>query len=155
MKRLTHTWRPEQQIRAKALGLPFRGGRTLVAAVCTDDGSVTGWRPLGGTVEFGESAETTVVRELAEELGAEAKISRHLGTFENIYTHQGQTGHEIIFAFEVALIDPGHAVADDFIVEDGSQRFRAAWIPIHDFVTGSKVLLPHNLLPLVPADWAT
>ena len=152
---LTHIWRPQAHVRALALGLPFRDGRLLVSAVTRDDGTEIGWRPLGGGIDFGEPAETAVRRELEEEIQAEVAVRRLLGVFENIYSHQGQTGHEVVFAFEVTLIRPGRAVAEDFIVEDGGFRDRAAWVPITDFTEGRKTLLPEALLPLVPPDWAT
>ncbi|MEL7150616.1 MAG: NUDIX hydrolase [Pseudomonadota bacterium] len=155
MDNLTHIWRPQGVVRALALGLPFRDGKLLASAVTEDDGSEKGWRPLGGGIEFGEPAETAVCRELKEEIDADARVQRLLGIFENIYTHQGQTGHEVVFAFEVTLITPGLALAEEFIVEDGGFRDRAAWVPLSDFTEGRKTLLPEGLLPLVPADRAT
>ncbi len=150
MENLTHYWRPRQSIRAISLGLPICDGRLLVSAVTEDDGRTKGWRPLGGGIDFGESAEAAVLRELAEEIHAEAKIVTRLGVFENIYSHQGQQGHEVVFAFEVELISFGLAAADEFVLEDGEFRDRAAWIPLNDFQNGNETLLPDGLLPLVP-----
>ena len=150
MEALTHVWRPRDSIRAIALGVPFRDGRILVSAVTEDDGKVKGWRPLGGGVDFGEPAEAAVIRELREELQAEAEVVAALGIFENIYAHQGQTGHEVVFAYQVRLIQPGLAAADDFVVVDGGFRDRAAWVPLVDFTAGRETLLPDGLLPLVP-----
>jgi hypothetical protein len=62
-------WRPHPMIRVKALGLHWRGGRLLAMEVLDDAGRVKGVRPLGGTVEFGETAEAAVIREFREELG--------------------------------------------------------------------------------------
>ena len=55
--------------------------------------------PWGGTIEFGERSEQTAIRELREEreeIGAEIKSLRLLGTLENIFTLDGNTGHEIV-----------------------------------------------------------
>lgn len=155
MDEFSSYWRPRDSIRALALGLPFRDGKLLASAVTEDDGTEKGWRPLGGGIDFGEPAHRAVCRELAEELQAEAEILRLLGIFENIYSHQGQTGHEVVFAYEVKLINPGIAAADEFVVEDQGFRDRAAWVPLADFTEGRKTLLPEGLLPLVPADRAT
>ncbi|MGR3511781.1 MAG: NUDIX hydrolase [Paracoccaceae bacterium] len=155
MDPLTISWRPVPRVRATALGLPFRDDRLLVSAVTQDDGSTIGWRPLGGGVEFGEPAEDAVLRELKEELNATAQVIRLLGIFENIYTHHGETGHEVVFAFEVSLTDPGIAAPDEFVVEDNGYRDRAAWVPLEQFRSGRETLLPQALLPLVPTDRAT
>lgn len=47
--------------------------------------NVAGYRPPGGTIEFGERGAATVVRELREELGADVVEPRYLGTLENIF----------------------------------------------------------------------
>lgn len=150
MDNFTHVWRPLPNIRAISLALPFRDGRLLVSAVCEDDGRTKGWRPLGGGIDFGESAEDAALRELKEEIKAVAQIDQKLGVFENIFSHQGETGHEIVFAFKVRLLSPGLAHADEFIVEDGAFLERAAWIPFEEFQTGRETLLADGLLPLVP-----
>ena len=44
------------------------------------------YRPIGGTIEFGERGEEAVRREFREEIAAELTEVRYLGTLENIYT---------------------------------------------------------------------
>ena len=63
------------------------------------------YRPLGGGVEFGERARDAVIREIAWELDAELANTRYLATLENIFTFDGQLGHEIILLFVVAFAD--------------------------------------------------
>ena len=48
-------WRPPQSVRPIAVALVYRGADVLVMAVKDDVGSIKGWRPLGGAIEFGES----------------------------------------------------------------------------------------------------
>jgi len=91
MTDLTSHWRPAPQIRPKAIGILWRGDAILVCAVPNDDGTTKGWRPLGGTIEFGETAAQTLKRELFEEIGATVSIGAQLGVIENIYTHQGES----------------------------------------------------------------
>ena len=64
-----NSWRPSPQIRVKALGLHWRDGKLLAAEVRDDAGHIRGVRPLGGSVEFGETARAAVIREFQEELG--------------------------------------------------------------------------------------
>lgn len=53
----------------------------------------------GGHVEFGETAEKTLERELAEELGVKADRFSYMGTVENIYSEHGNRHHEINLVF--------------------------------------------------------
>ena len=96
-------WRPASAIRVKAIGLAWHEGRLLAAEVLDDRGRVKGVRPLGGSVEFGERWQDALEREFAEELGLAVTIEREAGALENIYTHEGAVGHEVIFVADVRL----------------------------------------------------
>lgn len=141
-------------IRNKALAIIHRadpsGDSILVCAIPDDAGNIKGWRPLGGSIEFGEIAAQTVARELHEEIQATAIIGKQIGVMENIYTHEGEHGHEIVFLFETTLTDAGLAVDAEFIVvEDTGTRFKAAWMPVARFKTGQDALFPDGLLELL------
>lgn len=45
----------------------------------------TYYRPLGGGIEFGESGEEAIRREIMEELHSEIEELKHLGFLENIF----------------------------------------------------------------------
>ncbi len=124
-------WRPEARIRFKALGLPWRGDRLLAAEVLDDDGRVKGVRPLGGSVAFGETAQDAVIREFQEELGVTVEIVEPLFFLESLYTHHGQTGHEIVALFEIRL--PEGCLSDEEPIEfyeDNGAPCRAAWFDL-------------------------
>ncbi|PDV86278.1 DNA mismatch repair protein MutT [Rhizobium sp. H4] len=59
-------WRPPQQIRVKVIGLAWRQDRLLAAEVEDDGGRIKGIRPLGGSIEFGETREQALQREFRE-----------------------------------------------------------------------------------------
>ena len=108
------------------------------------------YRPLGGAVEFGEPSDVTVRREILEEIGAEVTDLRHLGTMENIFTLEGQPGHEIVMVYEAKFADrsfydrsrvDGH--------EDDGSPFKALWMPMDDFQQGRARLVPEGLLELL------
>ena len=96
-------WRPQSLIRVKAIGLAWHDGRLLAAEVLDDAGRLKGVRPLGGAVEFGESWTRALVREFEEELGLTVAVTGEPVVLENIYTHEGAMGHEVVFAAAVRL----------------------------------------------------
>ncbi len=125
------TWRPAPKIRLKALGLHWRGERLLAAEVLDDAGRVKGVRPLGGTVEFGERAEAAVIREFHEELGLRVETRGAPVFMENLYTHEGHTGHEILAIFDVVFPD-GALDGQDRIAfhEDNGTLCFAEWFDL-------------------------
>jgi 8-oxo-dGTP pyrophosphatase MutT (NUDIX family) len=137
-------WRPRQEVRPVAIGLLRDGDRLLVAEVPNDDGSVKGWRPLGGGIEFGETAEAALRREFREELGAEIEVTGPPTIFENLYDHAGHVGHEIIFAFPIRLVDQAVAAERRFQIRDNDAVVWVEWIETGRFHAGD-ILLPAAL----------
>ncbi|WP_456391088.1 NUDIX domain-containing protein [Profundibacter sp.] len=90
-------WRPRQTIRVIAIGLNWRDGKLLATETMDNSGNIKGVRPLSGGVEFGETWQEALVREFQEELHIEITIISKPWVMENIYTHEGETGHEIVF----------------------------------------------------------
>lgn len=90
-------------VNVKVLGIHCRDRHLLAAEVRDSRGQVVGVRPLGGTVEFGESSEAAVKREFLEELGLEIQVLSGPLVLENIYVFEGEKGHEVFFIFEIAF----------------------------------------------------
>ncbi len=121
-------WTPSPGIAVKVIGLAWRGDELLVAEVEDSDGRVKGVRPLGGSIEFGETREAALKREFLEELRCEISITGAWHTFENIYQHEGKTGHEFIFAANIALDDEDSYRRDRFhFLEHEGTRCCAVW----------------------------
>lgn len=97
----TTKWRPPAQIKVKALGLHWREGKLLAAEVYDDQGNLRGVRPIGGSIEFGEQWQSALIREFKEELNVDVEIKGSPLVMENIYTHEGAVGHEVLFICEV------------------------------------------------------
>ena len=149
MEGITPSWRPRDWIRPIALGVVYRSDKILCAAVTRDDGTITGWRPLGGGIELGEPAADAVHREFKEELGAQAEVRKQICVLENFFEHEGKHGHEIVFVFELHLFDPGQARADRFLLEDEGFRAEARWIPLEQFRSRVEHLYPEGLLSYI------
>ena len=62
------------------------------------------WSLPGGRVEFFEHSDATVIRELSEELGANATVIRPLWYVENFFHYEGQHFHEIASYFLTELV---------------------------------------------------
>jgi 8-oxo-dGTP pyrophosphatase MutT (NUDIX family) len=135
--------------RAIAIAVIRRGDEILVSAVPDPMKNVTGWRPPGGGIEFGERGAETVVREIEEELGTRVEDPRYLGTVENIFTYLGVQGHQLVRVYEVHFADAQLYEKDGFdCVEANGVRFTCVWKPIAEF--GDKVpLYPDGLLELI------
>lgn len=146
-------WRPPQRIRVIAVALIYRGADVLVMAVKDDNGAVKGWRPLGGEIEFGESAEEAVARELLEEICGPVRCIKQLCVLENLYTHEGARGHEVVFAFEAELLESEleRALASSFF--GGGVTTNVAWRAVREFVEGSQRLFPEQLVRYLSHDW--
>lgn len=63
------------------------------------------FRPVGGGIEFGETSRQAVEREVLEEIQQQICKTKLLGVLENLFTFDGQPGHEIVFVYEAEFID--------------------------------------------------
>lgn len=60
---------------------------------------------LGGRVEIGEDSQTTIKREVLEELGKEIEITKELGIIENFFQMDGKQYHEIMFIYFAEFVN--------------------------------------------------
>lgn len=135
--------------RAIAIALIRRRDEILVFDVPDPTKGVTGWRPPGGGIEFGERGAETASREVHEELGARVVDPRYLGTIENIFTYLGVDGHQLVRVYAVRFADPELYDRERFdCVEANGARFTCVWKPIADFRAGVP-LYPNGLLDLI------
>jgi ADP-ribose pyrophosphatase YjhB (NUDIX family) len=135
-----------------ALGVIRDGDEIFVFEGRDDAKDETFYRPLGGTIEFGERAIDAVRRELAEEIEATVMNAELLGVLENTFSYQGQPGHEIDFIFEVTVSDLAR-LRDGTVAAyeaDGS-AVTCVWKRLADFRDRAR-LYPEGLLTLLVPD---
>ena len=140
-------WRPAKKVQVKVIGLCIGNGALLAMEVLADDGSLKGVRPLGGLIEFGETRDAAIKREFMEELDTQIKCVGHWRTFENLYVHEGQQGHEIIFAIDIELLDKSLYDREVIVFsEDSGSDCTARWFSIEDLKNECYALYPDGLL---------
>jgi ADP-ribose pyrophosphatase YjhB (NUDIX family) len=144
-------WTPSTAIRVKVIGLAWRGDKLLLAEVEESSGRVKGARPLGGCVEFGETREQALHREFEEELGCGITLAGPWHSFENIYEHEGATGHEYLFAANIILADTTLYTKEEIaFLEDNGIGCSARWWSPTALPTGVD-LYPRELIALIDA----
>ncbi len=133
------SWKhPAGTFNLRAAAVVTRGGSLLL---CTVEG-LGYWFLPGGRVRFGESGESALTRELAEELGHDLPAGRLALVVENIYA-DSSLEHEIGLYYHLPWPDtlddrdlrrgaePGHAFRWTPVAELGSVRFEpAGLIPV-------------------------
>ncbi|WP_152655655.1 NUDIX hydrolase [Oceanobacillus sp. CFH 90083] len=108
------------------------------------------YRPIGGGIEFGEKSSDTLVREIKEELSADIANLQFLGTVENIFTFDGETGHEIVQVYDGEFIDKSLYNQSVLVIqEDDGKTHKAMWKPLAAFQNGKLHLVPESLYNLL------
>ena len=93
------------KINVKAFCVFRHETRILVFEGFDTTDNVPYYRPLGGSVEPGETSQEAIKREILEELGEEIENVKLLGVLEEIFTHEGKPGHEVIFIYDAEFVD--------------------------------------------------
>jgi 8-oxo-dGTP pyrophosphatase MutT (NUDIX family) len=135
-------------IRPIAICVFYHNGRILAAEGYDPTKQQHFYRPLGGSIEFGERSSETIARELREELGVEVKELRYLGTLENIFIYNGEQGHEIVLVYDGAFVDEQlyeQPVLHGYEADDGA-TFTAVWLDLAAQRPESPPIYPDGLL---------
>lgn len=123
------------------------GNRILVASGHDDVKNERFFRPLGGAVEFGESAEEALHREIREELGREIKNVVRLGVIENRFEYRGRPGHEVVFVFDASFVDPSVYAQPTVAICEAGWDGPAEWLALSESLPAP--LFPAGLFELL------
>ncbi|MGI8416783.1 MAG: NUDIX hydrolase [Nakamurella sp.] len=98
-------------------------------------------RLIGGGIEFGETSDQAIVREMLEELGVQLIDPVLVGVIEDIFSVDGRPGHIIAFVYTGSIpgdhIDPAGAT-----FTDNGEPMWVEWRPVDD---------DQSAIPLYPA----
>ena len=99
------------------------------------------WSPVGaGAIEYGETVEDAVRREIKEECDAEAELMEFLGYTESFRTDEsGNEIHWLALDFKVK-IDPGQVK-----ITEPEKTLQHKWVPISEIPEPQHSLFPEYI----------
>ena len=107
------------------------------------------YRPLGGTIQFGERWEQTIRREFQEEINAGLAEVHYLGLLENIYSDAGLRGHEIVLVYDGRLTDTSLYQKEVIGGNELGKPFKVVWKRLDEFGPEKPPVYPEGLLALI------
>lgn len=137
--------------RANALGLIIKDKSILLEEQFGKHSKGIGYyyRPIGGTIEFGERSDETIIREFNEEIGVEIVVSAYISCLENIFMIEGKMGHEITQIYLINFKNEKLYAKENFKVSEGRKETYAKWVPIEEVISGDLILYPDGLVKLM------
>ena len=132
------------EIRVLALGVILQGDRIFISEGYDPVKHQTFYRAMGGGVDFGETSLAALKREFQEEIQAELTNIRYLGCLENIFTYNGQPGHEIIQLYKCDFVDQKLYQLEKLVFSEGERQKTALWVDISRFKSGELKLVPEQ-----------
>ncbi|MCL2225369.1 MAG: NUDIX hydrolase [Defluviitaleaceae bacterium] len=118
---------PNGRFNFRVAGLIFDSGRVLIHRLKCDDF----YALPGGRVEAMESTETTLIREMQEELNITVKTERLLWVGEQFFHTEGTRFHEICFYYLLKTADPNLRTSETIFetTEDG-REYEFKWVEL-------------------------
>lgn len=130
------------KIRVLALGLIRDGSRIFISEGYDPVRSRTFYRAMGGGINFGETSLEALKREFYEEIQAELTNIQYLGCLENLFTYNGQPGHELIQLYQCDFADPKFYQIEQLAFAEGKRKKRALWVESDRFKNQELTLFP-------------
>jgi ADP-ribose pyrophosphatase YjhB (NUDIX family) len=132
-------------IKPKAFGIIKNQDRLLVFRGYDSKKGEVFYRLLGGGIEFGETGEQALRREFQEELATDLENVKYLTITENIFTYEGEAGHEIVLVFTADLANKDLYQKGSMSILDSKEKHTVSWQKIDDFKSGRLILYPEGI----------
>jgi 8-oxo-dGTP pyrophosphatase MutT (NUDIX family) len=139
---------PSDKIRVIAICVFRHGDKILVYEQFDKSKGTPYYRPLGGGVEFGETTEEALKREIKEEIGEEITDLKLLTVLESLFSVDGKPGHEIVYVYDGRFTDKAAYERDSFTVTEDTETVQASWRRM-GFFNDYHRLVPEALIPLL------
>lgn len=108
------------------------------------------YRPLGGGIEFSETGKTALEREIREEINQEITVSELQDCYENIFTYEGQKGHEIVMLYSAEFNNKSVYQQQELdIYESGVVIGKTVWRSVAEIKAEGAMLYPSGLEDLI------
>lgn len=102
----------------------------------------------GGGVEFRESLEDSVKREVGEELDVKVIDHKFISTIENIFVLDGMPCHELLHLFQVELSDYGKFI-DGTVMDADIYPASYKWLSKEEIIANELVVHPEDVLKYI------
>jgi len=139
-----------KNIRAKSVCIFRHDGKVLLAESFDPAKNEKYLSPVGGGIDFGEKSAEAAIREVKEELGAEADKLKLLGVIENLFIFNSQEGHEIVFIYEAEFKD--HSIYQKNLlpgIETNGHTFEARWYDLSIIKDSEIPIYPKGIIEML------
>ncbi len=137
----------KQRIRPISLGLVEHKGYAFVSPGKDSKTHEPFYRFLGGGIDFGETSETALIREFAEEIQATLTDVEYVSCLDNIFVYNGKPRHELIQLFRAQFAESHFYQLDQtFRLVEGDRTEKACWIEIAKVLSGEYRLVPESCI---------
>jgi len=108
------------------------------------------YRPIGGTVEFGEYTKDALYREILEEINSPIEIDSLLCVIESIFQYNNESCHEIVYFYKSKFVDKSwYEDRIHYLTESDGSRLPMKWVPKSLFKENHLRLVPEKLLEFI------
>ena len=117
----------DYKLNVRAAGVIIHNNKILIHKNINEDH----YALIGGRVQIGEDSETTLKREIMEEMGKEIEITGYIGTIENFFEMKSAKYHEIMFVYKIEFSDEQDQKTEETIKNiEGKQYLKYEWIDL-------------------------